>query len=89
MNEDINDLTLIKKERERLKIKSDTLFVRLSFYKATLYQIKQASFTARDTYLKNFIFKIYSKSSSFTFIGAPYIEPKCMCLDGILWFSSG
>ncbi|UCH02060.1 MAG: hypothetical protein JSV20_09680 [Candidatus Bathyarchaeota archaeon] len=69
-------LSLIKDYRERLKVSADTLKVRLSGFRAVLYQQKAAPFTTRDLALRRQILKLYPRNRP---TGLPWLfthEPK-------------
>jgi hypothetical protein len=50
-------------ERERLRVEADTLTVRLSPFRAVLFQRKLESFTEKDMELRKRILELYSRSS--------------------------
>jgi hypothetical protein len=50
-------------ERERLRVKADTLTARLSPFRAVLFQGKLETFTERDMELRKRILELYPRSS--------------------------
>jgi hypothetical protein len=55
------ELTFLKEARDRYLIKSDTLGVFLSVYRAVMFQKVPAPFTAKDLRLRNQILKLFPK----------------------------
>lgn len=76
MPEDDRELTLVKYDRERLKIGADTLKVRLSPYKAVLFQRDSAPFSPRDVELRGRILELYPRITPTPFPISYSIEPE-------------
>jgi hypothetical protein len=55
------ELTFMKEARDRYLIKSDTLSVFLSIYRAVMFQKVPSPFTAKDLKLRNHILKLFPK----------------------------
>ncbi len=76
MPEDERELTLVKYDRERLKIRADTLKVRLSPYKAVLFQRDSAPFSRRDMELRGRILELYPRNTPTPFPISYSVEPE-------------
>jgi hypothetical protein len=70
------ELALYKDAREEIKIKADTLSVRVSNFRAVLYQQEHAKFTSRDADLREEIGKIYPNDRSTPFPWMFSVEPE-------------
>ncbi len=55
------ELTLMKEARDKYLIKSDTLSVYLSIYRANMFQKEAAPFTAKDLELRARILELFPK----------------------------
>lgn len=63
--------------REEIEVKADTLFARLSPFRAILFQKEKAPFTKKDMELRETVLALYPRSTA-TPISGPYTaeEPK-------------
>jgi hypothetical protein len=50
--------------REEIEVKADTLFVRLSPFRATLFQKEKAPFTKKDMELRETVLALYPRSTA-------------------------
>ncbi len=60
----VTEISLHKNDREKLKVRADTLGALLSPFRAVLYQREPAKFTAADMKLREIILKLYPRISS-------------------------
>lgn len=59
---DDREISFFKNDRETLRVKGNTLIVRLSPFRAVLFQKEPAPFTEKDMELKKRIFELYPHS---------------------------
>jgi len=69
------DIALGRGDREGLRVKADTLYARLSPYRATLYQRSPAPFTQRDLELRRRILELYPRDRPTIFPWSFSVEP--------------
>lgn len=70
------DLSLLKSERDKLKVTADTLKARLAPHRAVLYQNESAPFTERDMALRKKILELYPRNRPTPFPWELSWEPK-------------
>lgn len=76
MPENDSELTIVKYDREKLKIGADTLKVRLSPYRAVLFQRDSAPFSPRDVELRGRILELYPRITPTPFPISYSVEPE-------------
>ncbi len=75
MPTDERDIAISRDDRERLKVRADTLCARLSPYRATLYQREAAPFTKRDLELRRRLLELYPRDRPTIFPWGFSFEP--------------
>jgi hypothetical protein len=70
------EISLLKDDREELKVEADTLVVMLSAFRAVLSQKEAAPFTKRDLELREKILELYPRSRPTPFPWEFSQEPK-------------
>jgi hypothetical protein len=70
------EISLYKKNRVEVIVKSDTLTARLSDFRAVLYQVKAQAFTRKDMKLREKVFEIYTKDRPTPFPWSFRTEPR-------------
>lgn len=70
------EMSLMKDERNELKISADTLTVILSKFRAVLYQKEATPFTASDVELRKKVLELYPRNSPTPFPWSFTFEPK-------------
>lgn len=73
---DEHEISLLKDERDELKVSADTLSAFLSRFRAVLYQKEAAPFTAKDMEFRNKIFELYPRNRPTPFPWMFSHEPK-------------
>jgi len=69
------DVALKRGDREGVRIRADTLYARLSPYRATLYQRTASPFTCRDLELRRLILELYPRDRPTPFPWSFSVEP--------------
>jgi hypothetical protein len=78
---DEKEISPYKYEREKLKVRADTLGALLSPFRAVLYQREPAKFTATDMKLRKRILELYPRITA-TFLPWHFsVEPKFMVAE--------
>jgi hypothetical protein len=75
------DISIHTQDRERLKVKADTLGALLAPFRVVLYQREPAKFTAADMRLRARILKMYPRISSTFFPWSFSKEPEFQVAD--------
>ena len=72
----MTEISIHKDDREKLKVKADTLGALMAPFRVVLYQRESAKFTATDLRLRKIILKMYPRISSTFFPWSFHKEPE-------------
>lgn len=77
----VTEISLHKDDREKLKVRADTLGALLAPFRVVLYQRESAKFTAADMKLRKIILNMYPRISSTFFPWNFHKEPEFLVAD--------
>ena len=77
----MTEISLHKDDREKLKVRADTLGALLSPFRVVLYQREPAKFTSADMKLRKIILKMYPRITSTFFPWNFHKEPEFLVAD--------